>query len=38
MLSVAMTAARSAIAVADASITPQQWPNSSSTAWQSNLE
>jgi hypothetical protein len=36
MLSLANTAARSAIAVADASITPQQWPNSSSTAWQSD--
>jgi len=38
MLSLAHAAARSVIGVADASITPQQWPNSSSTAWQSNLE
>jgi hypothetical protein len=36
MLTLATAAARSAIAVADASITPQQWPDSSSTAWQSH--
>jgi len=38
MLTLANAAARSVIAVADASITPQTWPNTSSTAWQNNLE
>ncbi|HEU4460173.1 MAG TPA: hypothetical protein VFR90_13710 [Methylibium sp.] len=37
-LAVALCAAQSATQLADASITPQNWPQTSSTAWQNNLE